>query len=64
MTIYGAELIFQEDQLGSIEVGKFADFAVLTNNPLEVEPMKLKDIGIKATYINGELVYKKPLAVD
>jgi len=59
MTIYGAELIFQEDQLGSIEVGKLADFAVLEKDPTQVDAEEIKDIEVKATYIGGEAVYEK-----
>lgn len=59
MTIYGAELNFQEDELGSIEVGKLADFAVLEEDPTAIDPEKIKDVVVKATYINGRLVYRK-----
>jgi predicted amidohydrolase YtcJ len=59
MTIYGAALNFQEDELGSIEVGKKADFAILDNNPLTVSPMKIKDINVLTTLINGEIVYER-----
>lgn len=56
MTIYGAELIFREDDLGSIETGKLADFAVLSEDPTAVDPDRIKDIEVKATYIDGKLV--------
>lgn len=58
MTIYGAQLIFQEDKLGSIETGKLADFVVLEEDPSVVDPDKIKDITVTETYINGKLVYK------
>lgn len=52
----GAAYTLKLDHLvGSIEVGKFADFAVLDENPLAVEPMRLKDIGIHATVLGGLL---------
>ncbi|WP_163969560.1 amidohydrolase [Oceanobacillus halotolerans] len=57
MTIDGARLNFQEDEVGSIEVGKLADFAVLDADPTAIDPMKIKDINVSATFINGELIF-------
>ncbi|PIC64893.1 hypothetical protein CSV79_04545 [Sporosarcina sp. P13] len=59
MTIYGAKLNFDEENTGSIEVGKFADFAVLDQDPTRIDPMKIKDISVISTFINGKNVYKK-----
>ncbi|QUS36322.1 amidohydrolase [Falsirhodobacter algicola] len=39
--------------VGSIEVGKFADFAVLEDDPFEVPPEALKDIRIAGTLVSG-----------
>ena len=33
-----------EDQVGTLEPGKYADFVVLSENPLEIDSMKIKDI--------------------
>ncbi|ARJ38967.1 hypothetical protein SporoP8_08825 [Sporosarcina ureae] len=60
MTIYGAQLNFEEDEVGSIELGKAADFVVLNENPVEIDPMRIKDIIVEMTIIDGELAYKKP----
>ncbi|UOR11337.1 amidohydrolase family protein [Halobacillus amylolyticus] len=57
MTIDGATLNFEEDILGSIEVGKLADFAVLEDDPMAMDPMKIKDIDVAATIIDGKIVY-------
>ncbi len=57
MTIYGAKLIFDEKNLGSIEVGKAADFTILEADPTLVDPMEIKDISIKSTFISGKPVY-------
>lgn len=61
MTIYGAKLNFDEENAGSIEIGKVADFAVLDADPTAVDPMDIKDIAVQATFINGEVVYRKEL---
>ncbi|MBP1971289.1 putative amidohydrolase YtcJ [Virgibacillus natechei] len=57
MTIDGAKLNFDEANLGSIEVGKIADFAVLESDPTTVDPMEIKAISVQATIIGGEVVY-------
>lgn len=59
MTIYGAQLNFTEDRVGSIEEGKYADFAILDRDPTQVDPMEIKDINVKVTIINGQTVYKQ-----
>jgi hypothetical protein len=46
-----------EDEVGTLEPGKYADFVVLSENPLEVEPEKLKDIHVEATVMNGRITY-------
>ena len=42
-----------DHDLGSIEAGKLADFAVLDDDPLEIDPMDLKDIGVWGTVLGG-----------
>ncbi len=56
VTLGSAYLLHQDHELGSIEVGKHADFTVLSENPLEVEPMMIKDIGVIGTVVGGEPV--------
>ena len=55
VTIDAAYTLGQEDNLGSIETGKFADFTVLEDDPQEVDPMKIKDIGVVATILGGRV---------
>ncbi len=52
-TLGGAYQIKMDHLVGSIEAGKFADFAVLDDDPLEVDPMGLKDIGVWGTVLGG-----------
>lgn len=55
ITIDAAYTLGVEDKVGSIQAGKFADFAVLDQDPLKVAPMKLKDIPVWGTVIGGRL---------
>ncbi|TQF74002.1 amidohydrolase [Rhodococcus spelaei] len=56
VTIDAAWQLFSEHEVGSIEVGKFADFVVLAENPLDVEPMRIGDIAVLGTYLAGQRV--------
>jgi len=53
ITLGAAWQLKMDHEIGSIEAGKFADFAVLHDDPLEVDPMKLKDIGVWGTVLGG-----------
>ena len=59
-TINGAWIAHQETETGSIEVGKFADLIVLEQNLFETDPMKLKDVKVLLTLLEGEEVYRDP----
>jgi len=54
MTIENAYGAFQDDRLGSLEPGKWADFIVLEANPLETTLHDLKDIKVVETWVAGE----------
>ncbi len=57
VTINAAWHLFSEHEVGSIEVGKFADFAELSADPYEVDPTKLSDeVVVNATWISGKKV--------
>lgn len=53
-TIGAARQIKLDGEIGSIEAGKLADFAVLEDDPLQVDPMALRDIGVWGTVLGGE----------
>jgi predicted amidohydrolase YtcJ len=42
-----------DHEIGSIETGKLADFAVLDASPLEVDPLAIRDIGVWGTVVGG-----------
>lgn len=54
MTLGSAYLLKRDEVLGSIEVGKYADFTVLGQSPLLVDPMSIKDIAVRATVVAGQ----------
>ena len=55
-TINAAYNQFLENDLGSLEVGKLADFIVLDKDPYEVDPIELEKIKVISTYFGGEEV--------
>lgn len=57
ITIRGAYQYFEEDEKGSIEAGKKADFVILNKNPLEVPAETLKNIRVMSTIKDGEVVF-------
>lgn len=58
-TVNAAFASFEEDVKGSIEVGKLADFAVLSHDPFVVKPEKIRDITVEMTIVGGKIVYSK-----
>lgn len=57
MTIWAAYANFEENEKGSIEVGKFADFVILDQDIMKVELNKVPETKVLDTYVNGEKVY-------
>jgi len=56
VTIDAAYSMKLENQLGSIENGKFANITVLKQNPLTVKPITIKDIEVVATIHEGRVI--------
>jgi predicted amidohydrolase YtcJ len=59
VTIDAAWQEHDEKIKGSIEPAKFADFVVLADNPLTIDPMKIKDMQVLETIVGGKSVYKR-----
>lgn len=55
---YGsAHATFLESEMGSIEAGKVADFAVLSDDLTTIEPERIREIDVLATVIDGHAVF-------
>ena len=54
ITINAARVLNLENEIGSIEVGKTANFVLLDENPLQIDPIMLKDIKVLGTVYRGE----------
>jgi predicted amidohydrolase YtcJ len=61
-TLGSAWFSFDDDNLGSIEVGKFADLAVLSENYLTVPEDDIRSLRSVLTLLGGEVVYADPAA--
>ena len=55
VTLGPAHTLHLDGELGSIETGKRADFAVLHDDPLAVEPTALREIGVWGTVQGGRV---------
>ena len=59
MTSWGAYANFEEDEKGTIEFGKDADFIILDNDLITSAENRIPFTNIVATFINGELVFNR-----
>ncbi|RLE17870.1 MAG: amidohydrolase [Acidobacteria bacterium] len=57
MTLGAAYAVFEEDQKGSLRVGKYADLTVLSDDLLVFPEADLDDVTVVATIVGGELRY-------
>ncbi len=57
MTIDAAWQCHSDHEVGSLEVGKYADFVILEEDPREVETSELSKIVVRETWVHGERVY-------
>jgi predicted amidohydrolase YtcJ len=57
MTIWAAFSNFEEQEKGSIEAGKFADFIIIDKNIMEVPVEEVPNIKVIETFVGGDSVY-------
>ncbi len=62
-TLDAAWQLFSDDVAGSLEVGKYADFVVLSADPRSVPPEQIPDLEVRATYLAGRNVYRSDRAL-
>ncbi|MCK7590070.1 amidohydrolase [Subsaxibacter sp. CAU 1640] len=60
MTIWAAYSNFEENEKGSIEVGKFADFIILDKNIMVIDNKDIPKVNVLKTFVNGVLQYEMP----
>lgn len=60
ITIVAAQELHCDGVVGSIEVGKFADLAILDRDPFAIEPRRIADVRVKETIVGGRTVYPTP----
>jgi predicted amidohydrolase YtcJ len=53
----GANATGELAKKGSLEKGKFADFVIIAENPLTIQPNQIHNIHIVQTWVNGLMVY-------
>jgi predicted amidohydrolase YtcJ len=58
MTIWAAKANFEENEKGSLEKGKFADFIILDNDLLKLAPEKILQTKVIKTFVGGEKVFE------
>jgi predicted amidohydrolase YtcJ len=59
MTIWAAKSNFEENEKGSLEKGKFADFIILDKDILTTNEKEVLQIKVLQTYVNGEKVFER-----
>jgi predicted amidohydrolase YtcJ len=57
MTINAAYALFREEEVGSLEPGKYADLIVLSGNPLAADPETIPQMNIWLTMVGGRVEY-------
>lgn len=59
MTLWAAYQHFEEDDKGSIEPGKLADFAILSGDPLAIDPENLESLRVAQTIKEGKTIFDR-----
>ncbi|WNO07787.1 amidohydrolase [Teredinibacter sp. KSP-S5-2] len=64
MTLWSAWQSFEEKTKGSIEIGKLADFVVLSENPMKIPKEQLANIKVLQTIKEDNVIYQRPANVS
>ena len=59
MTIWAARANFEENEKGSLEKGKFADFVILEDDLMKMDEKQLLQTIVRSTFIGGEKVFDR-----
>jgi predicted amidohydrolase YtcJ len=59
MTLWAAHANFEEQQKGSIEVGKVADLILLTEDIMTINESAILSAEVLATIVDGDIVYQR-----
>src|SRR4029079_2539330 len=59
MTIWAAKSNFEENEKGSLEKGKLADFIITDKDLMKTPGGDLLSVSVQYTFVNGEKVYSK-----
>lgn len=57
-TVHGAYASFDEHKKGSLTPGKLADFVLLSDDPMRVDPEAIQQISVVATYLGGRATFE------
>ncbi len=60
-TMGSAYASYKEKELGSITVGKRADFVVLEKNIFEINPYSIKDVNVEMTILGGKVMFQNQI---
>ncbi|MCK5424758.1 MAG: amidohydrolase family protein, partial [Emcibacter sp.] len=58
LTIWPAYAAFQENERGTIEVGKYADFTILSKDIMVIPVDKIMSSKVVMTIVDGNIVYE------
>lgn len=63
-TLNGAYQLRVEDELGSIQIGKWADFVILDQDVFTVDPSRIADTTTLAVFLSGELQSGETISLE
>ena len=58
-TVTNARGSFMENEVGTLETGKRADMVLLSENILEIDPVRIRDVRVDYTIVDGVVVFER-----